>query len=78
MVKGKNVHVVPHGDGWAARTENSSKVLKEFDTKSQATDYARNVAKNQHSELVIHGLNGRIQDKDSFGNDSCPPIDTRH
>ena len=78
MTKGKNVHVVPHNDGWAARTENSNKVLKQFETKVQATDYGRNVARNQQSELVIHGLNGRIQDKDSYGNDPCPPVDTKH
>jgi len=78
MSKGKNVHIVTHGDGWAARTENSKRVLKEFDTKAQATDYGRNVAKNQQSELVIHGLNGRIQDKDSYGNDPCPPVDQKH
>ena len=78
MAKGKNVHVVPHNNGWAARTEGSQKVLKDFDTKAQATDFGRNVARNQQSELVIHGLNGRIQDKDSFGNDQCPPIDKKH
>jgi hypothetical protein len=28
--------------------------------------------------LVIHGKDGKIQDKDSFGNDPNPPKDTKH
>lgn len=31
------------------------------------------IAQNQHSELVIHGRNGQIRDKDSHGHDPCPP-----
>ena len=30
-------------------------------------------AGNQKSELVIHGRDGRIRGKDSYGNDSFPP-----
>ena len=34
---------------------------------------AREIARNQKSELVIHGRDGRIREKDSYGNDSFPP-----
>ena len=28
---------------------------------------------NQESELFIHGKNGRIRERDSYGNDPFPP-----
>ncbi|EOG9911642.1 DUF2188 domain-containing protein [Pseudomonas aeruginosa] len=43
------------------------------DTQQQAIDAARDIARNQQSELVIHRPDGRIRDKDSHGNDSFPP-----
>ena len=38
-------------------------------TQKEAITIAREIAKNQQSELVIHRPDGRIRDKDSFGND---------
>ena len=32
----------------------------------------------QKSEVVIHGTDGRIRDKDSYGNDPMPPKDTKN
>lgn len=78
MSKGKNQHVVTHNDKWAVRSEGSKRVTKEFDTKAEAFKYGREVAQNQQSELVIHGQNGQIQNKNSYGNDPCPPVDTKH
>jgi hypothetical protein len=31
------------------------------------------IAQNQQSELLIHGENGRIREKNSYGNDPYPP-----
>ena len=44
-------------------------------TKKDALDIGRKIAKNNKSELVIHGKDGRIKDKDSYGNDPNPPKD---
>ncbi|MBX3422768.1 MAG: four helix bundle protein [Pirellulaceae bacterium] len=33
------------------------------------------VTQQNQSELVIHRPNGQIRDKESFGNDPCPPKD---
>lgn len=70
---GKNQHVVPHNGEWAVRGANNSKVTKTFDTQREAIEAAREIAINQHSELVIHRPSGQIRDKDSFGNDDFPP-----
>ena len=54
MSNPKDVHVVRHGDDWAARRPNSDRVSKVFDTQKQAIDYARDVAQRDRSELLIH------------------------
>jgi hypothetical protein len=78
MSKSRNQHVVRHNDSWAVRAEGSQKVSKEFDIKADAVNWGRKVAQNQQSELFIHGKNGQIQDRDSYGNDPCPPKDKKH
>ena len=40
---------------------------------TKAIEIARGIAINNHSELIVHGTNGRIRAKDSFGNDPFPP-----
>ncbi len=41
-------------------------------------DAARDIARNQRSEVVIHDRQGRIRDRDSYGNDPNPPTDRVH
>lgn len=68
----------PREDGWAVHGEGSAKDTKHFDTQKEAAEYAREIAKNQQSEVIIQRPDGRIRSKDSYGNDSCPPRDTEH
>ena len=72
-----NQHVVPNGKNWQVKAEKATKATKNFNTQKAAIAYAKDIAKNQQSELVIHGKDGKIRDKDSYGNDPCPPRDTR-
>lgn len=66
---GKNQHVVPKEDKWAIKGEGNEKYTKITNTQKEAIDIAREIAKNQESELVVHRKNGTIRDKDSYGND---------
>lgn len=75
---GKNQHVVPVGTTWGVRGENNSRLTSKYQTQSSAINAARQIAINQQSELVIHGRDGRIRDKDSYGNDPHPPKDRKH
>jgi len=75
---GKNQHVVPHDDGWAVRGEENERLTSIHSTQSDAIDAARDIARNERSEVVIHGRDGRIRDKDSYGNDPCPPKDRKY
>lgn len=78
MKMSKNQHVVPYKDDWAVRRENSSRISSSYETQADAIDAARETARREHGEVVIHGENGRIRDKDSYGNDPNPPRDKKH
>lgn len=74
----KNQHVTKHPDGWQVKGAGNSKATLVTSTQKQAIDAGRKIAINNNSELVVHGRNGRIRDKDSYGNDPFPPHDNRH
>jgi hypothetical protein len=42
-------------------------------TQRQAIKAARDIAVRQSSELLIHGQNGRIRERNSYGRDPYPP-----
>lgn len=71
---GKNQHVTPHPDGgWQVKGAGNQKATARTDTQREAIQIARDIARNQESELIIHGTDGKIRQKDSQGNDPFPP-----
>jgi len=76
---GKNQHIThnPNG-GWKVLGEGNQKPSHIRPTKGKAIEVGRIIAKNQQAELVIHGKDGKIQDKDSYGRDPLPPRDMVH
>jgi hypothetical protein len=70
---GKNQHVVKRDNGWAVRGENNSKDTSHHRTQKEANEAAKGIANNQKSEVLIHGVDGKIREKNSYGNDSFPP-----
>ena len=74
-----NQHVVPNPNGgWDVKGEGNSKATRHTDTQREAIGIAKDIARNQKSEAVIHGRDGKIRDKDSYGNDPVPPKDRVH
>jgi len=73
-----NQHVVTHDGSWAVRGEGNERVTSIHSTQSEAIQSAREIAINSKSEVVIHDRHGKIRDKDSYGNDPCPPKDKKH
>ena len=69
----RNQHVVPHSNGWAVKSAGSKRATSVHDTQQKAIDQARDVARNQGSELFIHGRDGQIRARDSHGKDPFPP-----
>lgn len=75
MSKNRNQHVTPHPNGgWQVKGAGNSKATVRTKTQAEAYKVAKEIATNKHSEVVIHGQNGRIREKNSFGNDPFPPI----
>jgi len=70
---GKNQHVVPREEGWAVRGEGNTRDTSLHRTQAEAERAAREIAINQKSEVLIHGENGRIRERNSYGNDPHPP-----
>lgn len=69
----RNQHVVPHTNGWAVKGAGAERATSVHPTQAKAITAARDIARNQSSELLVHGRNGQIRERDSFGNDPFPP-----
>lgn len=72
-------HVVPNSDrgGWDIKRGGADRASAYVDTKAQAINIAREISRNQGTEMVVHEKNGRIQSSDSHGHDPCPPKDMK-
>ena len=78
MSKRKTHHVVKSTDGgWDVKKGGSSRKSGHFNSKKEAEYFGRKVSRNQGSELIIHGKDGRIQRTDSHGKDPNPPTDKK-
>jgi uncharacterized protein YdaT len=69
----KGQHVVPSGGKWSVRRAGSSKASGTYETQREAVERAREIAQNQQTELYVHGRDGRIRERSSFGKDPYPP-----
>lgn len=69
----RNQHIVRHSDGWAVRGAGSERATSVHSTQREAIDAGRRIAQTQKTELFVHGRDGRIRERDSFGNDPFPP-----
>jgi hypothetical protein len=66
-------HVVPNGGKWSVRRAGASRASSTFGTQQEAIATARNIARNQKTELYIYGQDGRIRERTSYGQDPHPP-----
>ena len=73
MPKNPPVHVVPRGDQWAVEREGAERASSLHPTQAQAEQAGRLTARNEETEFLLHGRNGQIRERDSYGNDPFPP-----
>lgn len=70
-----NVHVLRNSDTsrrdkkWIIKLEGRERPRGHYRTQQEAIQAGRELSKDYRSELLVHGLNGRIRDKYSYGND---------
>ena len=69
------IEIAPNtlGIGWKVTKHGLPFPLATFPTKAQAEAHGRQLARQQRVEFIIKGLDGRIQSRDSYGNDPFPP-----
>lgn len=73
--KPRDVHVSKNaGGGWKV-TQNGNKIST-HQKQSNAIDRGKQQAKQDKVDLVVHGQDGKIKSKDSYGKDPIPPRDT--
>lgn len=72
-MKTKSIHVVPGNNGWKVKQAGCQRSSGNFATQKQAIDRGRELAIKGGKELAIHGLDGKIRQKNSYGNDPYPP-----
>ena len=72
------VHVVPHDGKWATRREGASRVSETFPTQAKAAKAGHDTARRDQTEVLAHGRDGRIRERESYGNDPYPPRDREH
>lgn len=63
---------------WQHKADGNQRATRITDTQKQAWQSAIQVAKNKKGEVVVHGTDGKIRSKDSYGRDPNPPKDKEH
>jgi hypothetical protein len=77
MKRGGGVHTVPVAGprtGWC--NEVNGTVLSRHRLKEAAVAAGREIAKKLEVEHTIHRGDGVMTEKNSYGNDPCPPRDS--
>jgi uncharacterized protein YdaT len=70
----KGQHVVPNDGKWSVRKAGSSRASGTYDTQQEAIMAAKKLARNQQTELYVHGRDGRIRERNSYGHDPHPSV----
>jgi hypothetical protein len=71
----KDVHTVPDtgGKGWVNKV--GGEVESRHRTKENAVQRGREIARERQAEHAIHNRDGKIGEKNSYGDDPNPPRD---
>lgn len=65
----KNVHITPRPNGWAVISAGAERAAVVAPTQAAAANIGRQMAENRGSELFIHGRNGQIRERNTYGTD---------
>ena len=67
---GKDMHVTRHTDGgWQGKKGGAQRASFRTETQAEAIVRAIDQGKREGLEVSIHGKDGRIREKNSYGND---------
>jgi Uncharacterized protein conserved in bacteria (DUF2188) len=69
MPKKGDVHVVPAQGRWRVEVEGSNRAHSTHDTQAAARQSGRDVARRNQSELLVHGRDGQVRERNTYGSD---------
>jgi hypothetical protein len=70
MPKKGDVHVVLNESGkWAVMVEGNDRASSTHSTQAAARQSGQQVARGNKSELLVHGRDGRIRERNTYGRD---------
>jgi hypothetical protein len=69
----KRRHVVFIDGKWRVRRAGAARASRSFATQEEAIEEARLLARKEQSEVYIHGRDGRIRERSTYGRDRSPP-----
>ena len=69
----KGQHIVPNRGGWSVKRAGAPKATSTHATQAEAIEVGTRIARNQGTELYVHGRDGRIRERNSYGKDPHPP-----
>jgi uncharacterized protein YdaT len=71
--------VTRRSDGnWQHKGDDNKRASRVTRTQKEAIDSAKSVAQRKKSEVVVHGKDGKIRSKDSYGRDPISTKDKEH
>ncbi|PHR71315.1 MAG: hypothetical protein COA66_09945 [Arcobacter sp.] len=63
------VSVSKHPDGWQVKVAGNERASKVTSTQAEGREYGIALAKQKNAEFTLHGEDGKIREKNSYGND---------
>src|SRR5262245_56293992 len=71
--KGKHLHVLPRDGGWIVRSDASDRATSVHKTQRSAVTAARKIARDRQGDLIGHGRDGRVRERDTYSSEPLPP-----
>lgn len=74
----KSYHVIANvNGGWNVKRNDAERATRSFASQKDAIEYGRSISRSHATDLIIHGRDGRLSSKESYGNDPNPPRENR-
>lgn len=71
----KDHHVIYKDDSWGVIRGDAQRPLETFSTQEEAIKRAKSIAKSQGTAVYIHGVDGRIREREIYESDPLPSRD---
>lgn len=63
------VSVTKHQNGWQAKVAGNERASKVCSTQAECREFGIDLAKKIGAEFTLHGTDGKIREKNSYGHD---------